>query len=130
MARKKKKQQKRNDIEALMRDYARAVLTLLADTGVISIDEQVVGVIKEASDKFLSGCPSELLGANVGAIVRLVRPSGSTHGNGNGSNAGANVRRTPAPQTAPTTLPPLVGYIEDQRMFGDDEDYYEAGIDF
>jgi intein/homing endonuclease len=131
MARKKKKQpSKKNDIEALMRDYARAVLTLLADTGTISIDERVVEIIKEASDKFLNGVPSGLLEADVGAIVRLVRPSRSTHGNGNGNNASAGVRRTPAPQTK-TMPPPLLGYIEEgERLFGDEDYDYGGEIDF
>jgi len=133
MARKKKQQpQKKNNIEALMRDYARAVLTLLAETESISIDEHVVEVIKEASDKFLNGVPSGLLEADVGAIVRLVRPSGSTHsnGNGNGNGNGANVRRKPAPR-AKTIPPPLVGYIEEgERLFGDEDYDYGGEIDF
>ena len=114
-----------------MRDYARAVLTLLADTGLVPIDEHVVGVIKEASDKFLNGVPSELLEANVGAIVRLVRPPGSGNGNGNGNGNGADAaRRTPEPQTK-TTPPPVIGYIaEQQRVFGDEDYDYDGEWDF
>lgn len=126
MAKQKKKAPKRgNNIEKLMRDYARAILTGLAKAGYLD-DDNAVKVIKASSDEFFDGCVKPLLDADVGAIIRLVRPPSSQatklHVPQPGSHDG------PPP---PTTLGPVLGYIEEQQLFGaDDEDFYEREIDF
>ena len=69
---------KENTVEQIMRDYARASLTHCVSEGRLDPDSR--DVIKAASDEFLDGCVAELLGADVGAIIRLSRPSKKVRG--------------------------------------------------
>jgi hypothetical protein len=125
---KKQPQQKKNNIEALMRDYARAILYRLQSAGMIPSDPQVPLAIKSASDEFLDGCVLELLDADVGAIIRLCRTKASSEpAQGTaGSNGGHNTK----PEASQPPLP-LLGYTEeDKRFSASEEDYYDSGIDF
>ena len=125
MGKPRKKKQKANNVEELMKDYARAILQALGERGCLDGSHDLPKAIKAASDEFLDGCVQPLLKADVGAIIRLVRtPSASGTGkpvlklakppsNGNGGGS-------------PTSSSDIFNGLFE----GTEDDYYDDGIDF